>query len=216
MDNPPRSSPPLVPAALVFPGQPNIYAIRVALGLTAYLDGELEWARQGAAALFGAFAARVGTDRLRWMLTSHMTSWREIGPREIGEIAQALFLPPMAGRPRHLLEVQVADAPGPFELGFAYRECDPARGIAGHVQIALPAASAPGDLLQIATEIGQRGPLRCLVGGFVARLNPIGLPSAFTGLYRWCRRYIGLDVQWPNAAARRLETHGLPGSNWLT
>lgn len=53
------------------------------------------------------------------------------------------------------------------------------------------------------------------VGGYLGVINPSESPTAFQLLRAWCRRYLGLDAQHPDTAARYAQ-RALPGTNWIT
>jgi len=194
----------------------DVRVARVALGLTLYLDDALPWARGGAAAALRAFVAAAPSGRLRWYTTSAMDTWDRCGSDTLARLADSLTLPWGSVAPRHCFELRVADDTDAPALGFSYREVDAARrGGAGWLQIVLPDDHDPSDLLHLALELGHAHPFLGGVGGYVAAWNRDQRAAAFRAMRAWCKRYVGMDVQDPDAMSWRARA-ALPGIGWLT
>jgi hypothetical protein len=196
---------------------PDVSVLRAALGLTLYLDDAMHWAREGALASLRAFLEHAPREGARWFTTSAMEAWEPLSDATLARIEEALALPWDRVTPRHLLHVRVADETGAPSFGWQYREVDGARrnGGASWLQVVLPDTRAPDDLLHLAIGLGQEHPFLAGVGGYVGAFNPAEAPTAFQLLRAWCRRYLGLEVQHPDAAARYARA-ALPGTNWIT
>lgn len=194
--------------------RPEVSVARIALGLTIYTADPLAWACGAASDALAMFCERAPSDRLQLFTTSLLEEWRPVRPRSLEALAAALS-DRFAGRARHLFSFRVVDDPGAPSVGFSYREIDPARSSrAGFVQIVLPRSC--GDVLaELATAVAKRFPVLAGVGGHLATWNPQQKPTAFTEIHTWCKRYLGLDAQDPDAMAYRV-LEGLPGTNWLT
>ncbi|MFO0646070.1 MAG: DUF3396 domain-containing protein [Polyangiales bacterium] len=206
---------PIPPAYLV--RDPSVSVLRAALGLTLYLDDPMHWAREGAVASLRSFLAHAPAAGERWFTTSAMASWEPLTDATLARIEEALTLPWGRRAPRHLLHVRLADDTGAPTLGWQYREIDdgrPGAGV-GWLQIVLPEAHPADDLLALAIELGQEHPFVAGVGGYLGVINPSESPTAFQLLRAWCRRYLGLDAQHPDTAARYAQ-RALPGTNWIT
>jgi hypothetical protein len=194
---------------------PEIAVARVALGLTVYLDEPLVWAREGAAAVLSGFLVRAPETGVAWYTTSLLSDWQRVGRASAEKLAEGLSRWQLT-RPRHLLWVRVVDDTGAPSVAFSYREVDTERsGRAGFLQLILPQDHEPGALLDLALEVGESWPVLCAVGGHVATWNEYEKPTAFWQIYEWCRRYLGLDAQDPDAVSRHV-ARGLPGTSWLT
>ncbi|WP_224372271.1 type VI immunity family protein [Hyalangium versicolor] len=191
--------------------------IRVALGLTAYLAEPEFWAREGAQrALDLMLQASVG-GQLRYYTTSVMTQWQAAGPKTLQGLRQGLSSRILVQeRPRHFMFFRLADVPNCPSVGFSYTEIDPRRDARSAVlELTLPQAHPPEELLALAIALGKLGPLHSLVGGYVARWNVLHQKTAFNQFYLWAQRYLGLDIQDAEELAAYTPS-ALPGSNWLT
>lgn len=206
---------PIEPAS--FRGDVHPTFARVALGLTVYLAEPFFWAQSGAGEALRMFLANAPVDEVAVYSTSTMSHWQQVSSQGLGTLQSALSAWSWSeGRLRHLFNFQLADETGAPSTGFYYREIDPARQErAGVLQITLPQSADPADLLQIALEIGNLGPFWCAVGGYAARFDWVRKRDAFTRIYLWCQRYLGVDVQDPEELAWVVKT-GIPGSNWIT
>jgi hypothetical protein len=194
---------------------PDVTVARVALGLTVYVDDPLTWAREAAAAVLSSFLARAPEGEVVWYTTSLLSDWQRVGHASAGKLVDGLSQWQLV-KPRHLLWARVVDDTGAPSVGFSYREVDSERaGRAGFVQLVLPQQHDAAVLLDLALEIGESWPVLCAVGGHLATWNEYEKPTAFWHIYEWCRRYLGLDAQDPDAASAHV-SHGLPGTSWLT
>jgi hypothetical protein len=191
--------------------------VRVALGLTAYLDEPEFWAREGAQRALDLLLGTSVADELEYYTTSVMTQWEELGQGTLRELRQVLSSRVLVqDRPRHLMFFRVADIPNCPEVGFSYTEIDPKRAERSAVlELTLPQENPPEELLHLATELAKLGPLHSMVGGYVARWNELHRRDAFNLFYLWAQRYLGLDIQDAEELAS-FTPEWLPGSNWLT
>jgi len=191
--------------------------IRVALGLTAYLDMPEFWAQEGAQRALDMLLGCSVADQLAYYTTSVMTEWEDLEESTLRELRRGLSSRVLVqDRPRHLMFFRLADEPNCPEMGFSYTEIDPRRAERSAVlELTLPQEHPPEELLSLATELGKIGPLHSLVGGYVGRWNVLYQRDAFSLFYRWAQRYLGLDIQAPEEMAA-LTPEWLPGSNWLT
>lgn len=193
---------------------PHTRVAAVTLGLTLYLDRSQVWAREGAGAILRAFLGLVPLDTRLRFTTSKIQHWIPIG-RDPRDILKSLSQGQTA-RVRHQFELRVADQTGAPDVGFRYREVDDRRlDRTGFIQIHLPATSDPEDLLSLAGYAGAEYPIHCGVGGYQVSWSPRHRSTAYWWAYRWCRRFLALDVQDPDRMgwnANRL----LPGASWLT
>jgi hypothetical protein len=89
----------------------DVTVMRVALGLTLYLDSPGEWVNKLAAEAFTLFLELAPRDALRWFWTSAEGRWRHYDAREADAIQRALSPQWMIGF-RHLLRVRVVDDRG--------------------------------------------------------------------------------------------------------
>jgi len=191
--------------------------VRVELGLTAYLAEPRLWATDGAARVLRAFLALVPSSGATYYTTSLLTTWRTRRGDDLAILAEALSARGFVVAPlRHQFWFRLADDPGAPGLGFSYTEIDPARATRSAVlEVTLPFGTDPEKLRALSEEVGRTGPLHALIGGYAARWNPRFRALAFSQLHRWCRRYLGLDVQVPEEMAWHAP-RALPGVNWLT
>jgi hypothetical protein len=180
-----------------------------------YLDEPLVWAREAAAAVLSGFLARVPDGGIAWYTTSLLSDWHPVGRESAERLGEGLAQWQLT-RPRHLLSFRVVDDTGAPSVAFSYREVDRDRSDrSGFLQLVLPFDHDPNDLRDLALEIGESWPVLFGIGGHLATWNDHEKPTAFWHSYEWCRRYLGLDVQDPDATSRRLMT-GVPGTSWLT
>jgi hypothetical protein len=197
---------------------PSTRVAAVGLGLTVYLDEPVTWGRGGAAAMLRAYLDFLSPGRQRelaWYTVSTLEDWRPARGGTIDELLHELSNPRNA-RPRHQLWFRLVDNPGAPGFGFQYREVDSARmQRSGVLELMLPADDDPNILVQLALAIARGWPHHSGVGGYQASVNQAERPTAFWTVYRWCRRYWGLDVQDADAMAW-YAVRALPGSNWLT
>lgn len=191
--------------------------IRVALGLTAYLDEPEFWAREGAQRALDLLLGSSVGEQLEYYTTSVMTEWDELEQGTLRELRRGLSSRVLVqDRPRHLMFFRLADTPNCPEVGFSYTEIDPRRAERSAVlELTLPQEHSPEELLHLATELAKLGPLRSMVGGYVARWNVLYRRNAFNVFYLWAQRYLGLDIQDAEELAS-FTPEWLPGSNWLT
>lgn len=196
-------------------GSPDVSLTRCALGLTLFLDEPYTWASQGAAEVLERYLQVAPVDQLTRYTTSMLSDWQRFTPRTAELLLRSVSVPWSEVRVRHLFTFRLVDdvwAPG---LGVLYKEMDEARGRRGFLQLLLPLRHDPKVLLQLATEIADRWPVLCGVGGYVGTWNEWLKPTAFWSLYRWSQRFLGMDLQDPDPMSWCVE-EGLPGSNWLT
>ncbi|WP_224363119.1 type VI immunity family protein [Hyalangium versicolor] len=194
---------------------PDVTLARWSLGLTLYLDEPFVWASEGAAALLARYLEVAPVDRLAWYTTSMLPDWHRFTPRTTEGLLRSLSVPWSEVRVRHLFTFRLVDDLGAPEVGFFYKEIDEARGRRGFLQLLLPPSHDPGDLLQLAQEISERWPVLSGVGGYMATWNEWLKSTAFWSLFRWSKRFLGLDIQDPDPMSWHV-AEGLPGSNWLT
>jgi len=193
---------------------PQVTVARPVLGLTLYLAEPVVWASEGAAALLKAFLHRVPVGGLRWYTTSRIADWHRVDAQSLPEINRAVSYWTL-GRLRHLFQLRLADDTGAPAYGFTYREVNEKLSPrAGYIDVSFPPDQNPQLLVELAVEAAQKWPLFCAIGGYAAAWNFFEKPSAFWQVYEWCRRYLGLDVQDPDAMAWHVSS-GLPGTSWL-
>ncbi len=202
--------------AVTVPTDPSTTIARVELSLTLYLADPAHWARTGAARLLRSFLALVPTGFLTLFRTSLTPRWLSLDSSREQELADLLSLPWAEGAPRHLFRMEVVDDPHCASCGFTYTEIDPARSeCAPVIELTLPQEFDPGHLLPLARAALEAGPLGSGIGGYAVRMNQAYLADAFDLGWAWSRRFVGLDIQFPEQMAWRA-TRGLPGTNWLT
>ena len=191
--------------------------VRAELGLTAYLAEPQLWAAEGAARVLRSLLQLVPAGDATFYTTSLMTTWRTRRGDDLDVLVDSLSARGFVHAPlRHHFFFRLADDPDAPSLGFSYTEIDPARADRSAVlELTLPAGSDPAHLLALAEAVGRTGPLHALVGGYAARWNPRYRALAFSQLHRWCRRWLGLDVQVPEEMAWHTP-RALPGVGWLT
>lgn len=193
---------------------PDVGVVRLALGLTLYLDQPAVWAERAASKVFRSFCSRVPSGSLEWYTTSQLEEWNSVDGDRLEEIATALST--WLGHPRHLLQLRVVDDTDAPSCGFVYREIDPRRARrAPTLELILPPGSDPALLHELAVEVASTAPILCGTGGYLATWNPHEKSTAFWDIHGWCKRFVGIDVQDPDAMAWRV-LEGLPGTNWLT
>ena len=189
---------------------------RTALGLTLYLDEPLRWSHSHAGDLFGSFLALVGPERLRFWTNEAMSTWKRVDRDFLAHASSSISTGGMSRYIRHQYGIQIANDPGAPSLAFRYKELDPARGPrASYLQIVLPLDHDPNDLVQLALEVANAYPVRFAAGGFVGTWNPQARTTAWTRLYGWSRRYLGLDLAYPERWSWHL-AKGLPCPSWIT
>jgi Protein of unknown function (DUF3396) len=207
---------PLPFAPSVLTRQPEIAVSRVSLGLTLYIDGGLAWAQKHAVEALDLFLRLASGRETWWFTTSMVSDWRRVSDRSLPEVRHALKIAWNEATPRHLFWFRLVDdihAPG---VGFSYREIDDHRTErTGFLQIFLPQQQAPKDLLELVTALGAAVPFWSGVAGYVATWNAWTKPVSFWSIFKWCRRFVGLDVQVPDEMSWSARA-GLPGTGWLT
>ena len=196
---------------------PAIVVLRPVLGLTAYLDDPVHWARGAAREALRFFLDRVDAEALTFYTTSLLDRWRTVrgdgGADRIADPLDARLL--LFDRPRHLLRLRLADFPNAAGIGFDYTEVDPARADrAAVLELTVPPTGDPGELLQLALELARLGPIHCMVGGYSVRWHVGEARLAHDCFYLWARRFLGLDARNPEMAW--VAPDALPGTSWLT
>lgn len=206
---------PVLSDPLVLAAEPTVVLARVVLRLTIYTDDPLTWARGLAAEVMRSYLRLLGPRPFRWNTTSRLDRYRRVDAEGLDALAGHLTAEHLT-RPRHQFSFRLVDrTDAPIEE-MSYREVDPARfGHAGVLSLSFAMSRDPSDLLQLALEIGNTAPFWSGVGGYAVAIHPLAQPEAFTFAHRLARRFIGLDVQDPEAMGRVART-GLPGTNWLT
>ncbi len=195
---------------------PDVSVAEVALGLTLYLDEPERWAHEGAAAMLAAFLEVAPRDRLVWYTTSMIPDWHRVGRDEFPGLVEVLSSPWTQRRVRHHFSFRLVDNVGAQNVGFTYHEVDSSRdGRAGFLQLLLPQEHDPNDLLQLALQVGHHWPIWSGIGGYLATWHAHMKAEGWDLLYGWARRYLGLDLQDPEAGSWQAP-HGLLGTNWLT
>ncbi len=188
---------------------------RNTLGLTAYLADPDYWAREGSYKMLRSFLDMLPDgykEHLRALSTSTRDTWMAIDANDYDEVIRGL-LPQGA---RHFFWMKLFNDVGAPSVGFHYIEHDPQRADRSAVlELTLPQEHPPGDLAQLALEIGNIGPIHSIIGGYAIRFDDRYRARAFNQVYRWASRYIALDIQVPEEMAWRTPD-GLPGTNWLT
>ena len=207
---------PAFPSRVYLRLSPETTVARPALGLTVYIDEPLPWAREGALALLQAFNEFVPPGALRYFTTSMILDWRGLGREGMRAVNEALAIDFLGGRQlRHLFELRVCDDPDAPAYGFRYREVDTSRvSRCGFIEFILPPTHEPADLLQLALLIGHRFPFVSGMGGYMGSWNEAEKPTAFEQMFRWCCRYVGVDIQEPERMAW-LARRGLAGTSWI-
>jgi hypothetical protein len=174
------------------------------------------WATSGAARALEVFLRHAPRDWLIAYTTSQLPDWRYASETTHQQLVETLSVPFLSQKLRHLLSFELVDDMGTPSAGFVYREMDPERTArTGVLELTLPQETSPQVLLQLAREVAECGPFFSGVGGHVTRWNAEYQHLAFDGIYEWCQRYWGLDVQ-DTEAMSWLAPRELPGSNWLT
>lgn len=195
----------------------HVIVLRPVLGLTCYLAEPAAWAREHVREALKLFLATVPNDPIGFYVTSRMRSWRSFRPGELDEVVDEMTSTVLAfDRPRHLLTVKLSDWPNTPSLGWSYTEIEPARAArAAVLELTLPPLAPPDELMQLALQIANLGPLHAAVGGYAVRWNRGHQRKAFEQFHRWAQRFVGLDASDPEEMAWRAPT-GLPGTGWLT
>jgi hypothetical protein len=189
---------------------------RAGLGLTAYLDEPLHWARGGAFRALERFLATTPRHYLTQLSTSYDPAWRLVREADHPDILRALDPHAVVTPTRHLFRVRLAQDYGAPSLGFSYTEVDPARGSRSAViELTWPEAFDPQSIVDAAHELATDGPCHSIVGGVVFRWDERYRAAAFDQLYRWAHRYCAVDIQDAEEMAWRTPT-GLPGMSWIT
>jgi hypothetical protein len=207
---------PLPFAPSVLARRPEIAVSRLALGVTLYVDDGLGWGKKHAVEALDRFLRVVQRRGDWWFTTSMISSWRRISERGLPEVRAALGIGWDESRPRHLFWFRLVDDTNAPGVGFSYREVDDRRGArTGFLEIFLPQDESPRALLQLVLSVVEAAPFWSGVGGYVATWNHWTKPISFWSIFKWCRRFIGIDVQVPDEMAW-LARGGLPGTGWLT
>ncbi len=202
--------------AVTLPTDPEKTIARVELALTLYLAEPRRWAHGGAAQVLQSLLAVVPPDFLTLFSTSLTPRWYALDRSRQQELAGLLTLPWSESIPRHLFRLDVVDDPHCPSCGFSYTEVDPGRSeCAAVIEVTLPQELDAGYLLPIARAALAAGPLCSGIGGYAVKMNQAYLADAFDLAWAWTRRFVGLDVQFPEQMAW-LAPRGLPGTNWLT
>ena len=207
-------------APLILEDELHPTVARVAQGLTLYLAGPAAWAGGGVLTAFDAFLAAVPQNDVFYYTSSMIAQWHPVtsqeGRQSLREALPAWSNQGMGQGVRHGFRFEYVDDPGAPTRGFQYREIDPARADRTPVlEITLPFSTPQETLLELAKNIAQAGDYWCGVGGYVARWNWMRKRLAFTQAYKWCGRWLGLDVQDGDMMAWHAKD-GLPGTGWLT
>jgi hypothetical protein len=195
---------------------PSVTVARLALGMTLFIEDGRHWASSAAARALSRFLSLVGRDNARWFTTSTMDAWRPLGPNDLPVLENAMRLPAGGAPLRHLLGVQVADDPAVPLFAFRYREVDDKRfDRLGYVQMFFPPAFRPSVLAEAALAVAALGPFACGLVGPTAVWDERLPLTAFGAIFTWCKRFLGIEVVDPDAAAP-VARRGLPGASWLT
>ena len=206
---------PILVDPIILVSDPDVVVARVVQHLTMYTTKPVTYARGLAADLLRAYLRLLGTRSHHWFTTSRMDQWHRISPANIDGIVEQLCNDELR-RPRHQFTFRLADRVDAPTEEFYYREVDGVRfGHAGVLQFTLSPDAEPSDLLQLALEVGNTAPFLSGVGGYAVGINPQTQPEGFQHAHTLARRFIGLDVQLPEAMGREAFL-GLPGTNWLT
>ena len=108
----------------------------------------------------------------------------------------------------------MVDNPGAPSTGFVYREVHPDRAPPlGYVQMFLPLNTDPNALVALAIEVAQTYRITCGIGGYSFSWNPLYPRNAGHAAYRYCLRFLGVEVQAPEAMSFHAH-EALPGANW--
>jgi hypothetical protein len=207
--------PTMLPVRVFLQGDPSHNVARPALGLTLYLADHAHWAHGGAASVFGRFVDLVGPS-LCWFSTSTHPSARRFDSDILGSLAEHLAVQGLTTRVRHLFEFRVADDPNAASASFTYREVDPAQSTrAASLSLTFPHDFSTDDVLQLAIEIAHEHPFHSGIAGWTVSYSRRAEREAFSHAHLQCKRFLGLDVQYPDAMAWYATT-GLPGVGWLT
>lgn len=200
----------LLPRTMVLRERRDVVLVRPVLALTVYFDRGPLWIENAASELFARFFSRLGAS-LRYFRTSVQRMWHPLGDGRpvIEGLRSNVGL-------RHLLRVQGVDRIDVPTVAFTYRETD-ARplGRAGYVQWVLPIDTPSDELLALAIEIGQTHPLLCAVGGPSLMWNEELPRNAFAAIFGLTKRFLGLDVQFPDEASR-FARDKIASVGWLT
>lgn len=205
---------------IVLRDEPSRVVARVTARLTMYTADPFGWAAGGAVRAFDAFlAAAAAADpsnarRQWWMTTSMMPHWTCIASSALDEVREGLSIGGLGGI-RHQFELRVARHRSATDLGFSYREVDDRRRArAGVIEIELP-PDATTVLLALARQLAETGPAFSMVGGLGISWERALRSTAHVAAYRWCRRYLGLDLQDPEPMSLHA-MRGIPGTGWIT
>jgi len=189
---------------------------RVGLGLTVYLDEPGYWAFGGAERWARRFLELVPREELCFYDSSTRQGWRRIDLQEQELLLNELDASRAGRGMRHLLQVTLADDPGAPRRGFVYREVHPAQSPrVGYMQFFFGNDQPPDDLLALSIELATQAPIVSAVGGWLARHNPRHALGAYDGLLAFARRYLGMDIQRPDAHSFHARG-GIPSVGWLT
>lgn len=212
---PPLDYPTLSLPTAVLSERRDVSVARVTVGMTFYLDDGRAWMTGAAEKALRLFLKLCPGKPVWWFTTSHLMKWLKVAPADAPPLLRELTLS-LGERPRHLLWVRLADDTGAPSRSFSYREVDTERSDrAGSLQVCFPLETDPDVLMAFAQRLCADTPLWSAVGGYLVTWNPIARATAMRDARPWCRRYLGLDVQDPDAMALHAR-NGLPGTSWLT
>jgi len=193
---------------------------RLVLGATLFCDQAPHWAAEGAAQAFALFlraiGGRQGTSPLQWFTVSTVNAWHRFSPASEADVLSGLRLPFGEPRLRHLMRFAAVDDVDLPSFAFRYREIDDLRfPQRSSLQIWVPPLFSPEVFARLFGELASLGPFVCGVAGPTASWREAVPKTAFGGLHAWTRRYWGLELLDPDAAAGRV-AEGLPAISWLT
>jgi hypothetical protein len=207
---------PLWPSPLVLEDDPSVVVARPVLSLTLYLGDPMPWAWDGARAVLSRFLQVVPVQDLKRFATSVRPGYHPVTGGDMAKVLHDLALPWSETKPRHLFWLRIVDDPETPGLAFSYREVDSrAQQRCGFLELVFPLFFDPDILLRFAQWIADSWPLLAGVGGYAVSWNLRQAATAMSAAFRWCRRYLCLDLADPEALSWHLPT-ALPGINWLT
>ena len=211
----PDTLPELLPKRVYVTQDVGNTVARIGLGLTLYLDEPGYWAFGGAERWARRFLEIVPREELCFYRSSARPGARRIDAAEQEILVRELDASRGGRGMRHLMQITLTDDPGAPRRGFIYREANPERSPrAGYLQFFFGNDLASDELLALAIEIAARAPIVSGVGGWCARSNPRLAQAAYRELLALSRRYIGVDIQRPDAHSLRAR-EGVSSVGWL-
>lgn len=205
----------LMPDRVHLRDRPSVTLLRPVLQLTVYFEPTLEWAHTTAPSLLRSFLALRSHSPPRLFRVASDARWRPL-PDPVEELIDALPPSSFGTGLRPGFRLRVVDHPDAPSHAFVYREHDPRVGApCGYMQVTLPTDRDPEELVALAIEIAQTAPIDQALAGYAWSWNEQLPRNAFGAVARRAERYLGVDVQHPDAASWHAH-EVLLGAGWLT